>query len=106
MYLAPEAHRKGIGKKLYAALEAILYRQGYRALYAIITSGNRNSLAFHTACGYTHLADFPNCGYKFDTWHGITWMEKRLNPVETPIESPISIADIVNIDENFQIFFR
>lgn len=104
VYLAPKAHRKGIGAKLYAALEATLLRQGYRVLYAIITSENRGSLAFHRACGYRLLADFPLCGYKFDTWHGITWMEKRLNSVETPIDFPVSICDIVNNDENFQKF--
>ena len=84
----------------------MLTRQGYRVLYAIITSENRNSLAFHAACGYRHLADFENCGYKFGTWHGITWMEKRLNSVESPIEPPASIADIVNNAENFQDIFR
>ena len=106
VYLAPQAHRRGIGRKLYEALEAVLTRQGYRVLYAIITSENRNSLAFHAACGYRHLADFENCGYKFGTWHGITWMEKRLNSVESPIEPPASIADIVNNAENFQDIFR
>ena len=106
VYLAPQAHRRGIGRKLYEALEAVLTRQGYRVLYAIITSETRNSLAFHAACGYRHLADFENCGYKFGTWHGITWMEKRLNSVESPIEPPASIADIVNNAENFQDIFR
>ena len=38
IYLAPQAHGKGIGRQLYAVLEAMLKAQGYRKTYAIVTS--------------------------------------------------------------------
>jgi len=94
VYLAPEARRRGIGKALYNALEAALAAQGYYVLYAIITSDNKDSLAFHEAVGYRHLADFPACGFKHQKWHGITWMEKRLREPEGPDGKPVRFSEI------------
>ena len=90
VYLKPEARGRGIGRKLYTALEAILRQQGYRVVYAIITSENTASVAFHRKMGYKFLADFQNCGYKFGRWLGVTWMEKLLNPVENVSNFQIS----------------
>lgn len=101
IYLAPEAQGKGIGRQLYTALEEVLRRQGYQVLYAIITSENVPSLAFHEALGYHTLTFFPNCGFKFGRWLGITWMEKRLSPVEVPSNPPISWQELVKTDRNF-----
>lgn len=83
IYLCPEACGKGIGKKLYAALEQLLQRQGYRKAYAVITTANAGSVAFHRAVGYHHTATMPDCAYKMGAWHGTIWMEKDLN-MDTP----------------------
>ena len=91
IYLRPEARGKGIGKKLYAALEQLLQTQGYRKVYAIITTANEASVAFHRAAGYRHTATMPNCGYKFGTWYGTVWMEKDLNTWDTPPREPAPI---------------
>jgi len=91
IYLCPEAKGKGIGKKLYAELEKRLQQQGYKKVYAIITTANEASVAFHKAAGYRHTATFPNCGYKFGTWYGTIWMEKELNAWDVPPDEPISI---------------
>ena len=88
VYIAPQAQGRGIGRKLYAALEEILKLQGYRTLYAIITAENTNSLAFHRALGYRDLALFPDCGCKFGRWIGVWWLEKRLLSVEIPKSFP------------------
>ena len=101
IYLAPEAQRRGIGRQLYTALEQILKAQGYRLLYAIITSENQGSLDFHMAMGYRHLAHFPGCGFKHGRLLGITWMEKQLNFVESPSNPPVSWEDIVKNNKNF-----
>ena len=89
IYLCPEACGKGIGKKLYAELEQILQRQGYRKVYAIITTANKPSVAFHEAVGYRLTATMPNCGYKFGQWYGTVWMEKDLNTWDSPPRNPI-----------------
>lgn len=104
IYLAPQAQSKGIGRMLYTALEAILKWQGYKLLYAVITTDNTASIAFHKALGYEFLSDFPGCGFKLGSWHGITWMEKPLNPVDFPTRSPSPVSEIVNSDQNLQDF--
>ena len=102
VYLDPSAHRKGIGRALYRELETILSQQGYCKVYALITSENAASLAFHQAVGYTQTAVLPGCGWKFGRWHGLIWMEKLLHPVELPSNRPISASTFVknyrNID--------
>ena len=89
IYLCPQAQGKGIGKKLYAALEQLLQEQGYKKVYAIITTANEPSIAFHEAVGYRHTATMPDCGYKFGKWYGTVWMEKDLNPWDAPPRKPI-----------------
>ena len=91
IYLCPEACGKGIGRKLYADLEKLLQKQGYRKVYAIITTANDASVAFHKAVGYRHTALMPDCGYKFGKWYGTVWMEKDLNTWDNPFQEPISI---------------
>ena len=104
IYLAPEAQGKEIGKKLYEALEKILFLQGYQVLYALITEENSGSLRFHEKMGYVHRVTFPRCGYKKQRWLGLVWMEKRLNFVENPSISPTPWPDIRHCNEfNFHI---
>ena len=107
IYLREEARGRGIGRKLYGALEAILKYQGYHVLYALITSENVASLRFHEKCGYAHRAEFPDIGCKFHRWLGLFWLEKRLKSVEIPSEMPTAwgairqdvqkISDILDI---------
>ena len=101
IYLLPEAQGKGIGRKLYAALEKILLLQGYQVLYALITEENRGSVAFHEKCGYHINTIFPACGYKSGRWLGLIWMEKRLKIVESPSSSPTSWLSIWQSAERF-----
>ena len=94
IYLCPEARGRGIGKSLYAALEEILKKQGYRKVYAIITTANEASVAFHQAVGYRHTASFPDCGYKFGQWYGTVWLEKDLNTWPAPPQPPIPVTEL------------
>ena len=102
IYLAPEAQGRGIGRKLYEALEAILTEQGYRKTYAIITSDNPGSLRFHEQAGFRFLAEFPDCGIKFNKLYSVVWMEKTLNSGEIPQDFPKPVGQNVNVDRFFQ----
>ena len=94
IYLRDDAKGRGIGTKLYDALEAILLWQGYHVLYALITEENTGSVAFHADRGYEKRAFFPECGLKFSRWLGVFWMEKRLKTVEIPTNFPVSWLSI------------
>lgn len=98
IYLAPGAQGRGIGRKLYAALEALMEYQGYRVLYAIITEENSGSLAFHKALGYREAGVFSHCGLKFDRWLSVIWMEKQLNSVGIPSKTPVPYGSFVESD--------
>ena len=101
IYLAPEAQGRGIGRKLYAVLEALLRLQGYTKVYALVTSANRPSVDFHLAVGYTLTATLPDCGFKLGRWHGLHWLEKPLNFVDMPTHMPVSVRLIVDFDRKF-----
>ena len=88
VYLRKEAQGQGIGKELYSVLEKILEIQGYQVLYALITAENQTSIRFHEKCGYAFRIHFPACGFKFNRWLGLIWMEKRLKTVEIPSKTP------------------
>lgn len=90
IYLRQDVRGRGIGKKLYAALEALLSQMGYQVSFAIITEENKASLAFHQALGYEKCAEMVKCGLKFGRWLDVHWLEKRLNPVEIPSNFPIA----------------
>lgn len=102
VYLCPEGQGRGIGRRLYEVLEYLLQQQGYRKVYAIVTSENEGSLAFHKAVGYTFVAHMPQIGIKFDRLLGITWLEKCLKTGDLPSKFPEPIGAVVNIDRNFQ----
>lgn len=79
IYLTPAARGRGIGAKLYAALEELLQLQGYRVLLALITGENTASLRFHEKCGYTIAGELRAVGYKFGRWLSVFWMEKTMD---------------------------
>ena len=91
IYLRQDVRGKGLGKRLYQALEEISRAQHVQSLYACIAYPDAddahlsgNSVAFHTHLGYTTVGRFPHCGYKFGTWYNMTWMEKTLGDHAVP----------------------
>ena len=83
IYLAQDARRCGMGRRLYAAMEERLRDMGVLNLYACITCPDRedeyvtrNSMEFHSHLGFRQVAEFRSCGYKFGRWYNMVWMEK------------------------------
>ncbi len=95
IYLHESVHGKGIGRQLYAVLEDILTRQGYRVAYALITTENTGSVAFHEKLGYTYHSTFENCGYKMGRWLGVIWLQKWLNPLGQPAAFPKKWTEVI-----------
>lgn len=83
IYLAPDARKRGMGRKLYEALEEALSDMGICNLYACIGYPEQedeylttNSADFHAYLGYEKVGEFHQCGYKFGRWYNMIWMEK------------------------------
>lgn len=78
IYLSPDHLGKGYGSKLLKELLAQSKAFGFKQMVAIITMGTDASIALHKKYGFKILGEFPDLGYKFDRWHGIIHMQKKL----------------------------
>lgn len=78
IYVDENYHHQGIGKKLYDKLIQLLKEMNYQILYACITYPNDKSIAFHKQYGFKQIAYFEKCGYKFNQWADMVWLEKRI----------------------------
>lgn len=94
IYLKHGHLHKGLGSKLYAALESILTAQNICNVCACITFPGEGSIQFHEALGYKTVAHFTASGYKFNKWHDMVWMEKFLCPHALPPASFIPISQL------------
>lgn len=70
---------------LYEALEKELKDRGILNLYACIGDPltedeylTKNSERFHRHMGYRKVGEFHKCGYKFNRWYNMIWMEKMI----------------------------
>lgn len=86
VYVSLDARGKGVGSKLYDALEDLLDQMGYVHFLACISLPNEASLALHRKRGYQQVAHFPKIGYKFNRWHDIVWLQKSLDKEARPIK--------------------
>src|ERR1700688_3377539 len=63
LYIAPEFHRKGIGRLLLTRLVAESEVRGFRQMIAVIgDSANTASVAVHTAVGFRLIGNFQSIG--------------------------------------------
>lgn len=83
VYVNKDTRSKGIGGRLYAALEQILKMQNIINLNACIAYSEEedkflthSSPDFHAHLGYRYAGRFIKCAYKFNRWYDMIWMEK------------------------------
>lgn len=85
IYLDINKHGRGYGRILYTELEKSLRKQGILNANACIayarednTKLDNTSMYFHEKMGYSLVGTFHNCGYKFNQFYDMIWMEKML----------------------------
>jgi phosphinothricin acetyltransferase len=79
IYLAPDAHRRGLGRALLAELAAQAQAAGVRKLIAVIgDSANAGSIGVHRSVGFEQVGVLKSCGWKFERWLDVVLMEKTL----------------------------
>ena len=83
VYVSNQMKKAGIGGQLYQELEEALKAMGILNLYACIGYPEvedeyltRNSVEFHGHLGFRMVGRFHKCGYKFNRWYDMVWMEK------------------------------
>lgn len=100
VYIDKDYHRKGIARELYSKLFEILKVMNVKSLYACLTYPNFKSEEFHKSLGFETVGNLHHCGYKFDKWLDIIYMEKSLGDYNK-IDGIVLFCDISNacIDE-------
>lgn len=95
IYVAQGFRRAGVGRALYAALERELGHMGILNLYACIGYPTQedeyltlDSVRFHERMGYATCGHFARCGYKFERWYDMVWMEKHIGPHAADQQAP------------------
>lgn len=101
IYLKQDCKGKGIGTKLYQRLEEILKLMGFTNMCACITYTDiedaylqNQSMQFHKKYGFTLVGQFHNCGYKFNRWYHMIWMEKMINAHNENMACVLNIQDV------------
>lgn len=85
IYVDRNRKKMNIGRGLYEALEQVLKAQNILNLNACIACPveedeylTKDSIKFHEHLGYRLVGEFRQCGYKFDRWYNMVWMEKHI----------------------------
>lgn len=101
IYLDQEKRGKGYGALLYKSLEFALKMQGILNLNACIAYPpkedeylTRGSVRFHKHMGFSKAGHFHKCGYKFDRWYDMVWMEKSIGSHKHGQPAPRAFPDV------------
>ena len=102
IYIDEGCRNKGIGKRLYAAIEEISVAQNVINLYACIGYPEvedehltMNSVDFHEHLGYKTVGRFEKCGRKFDTWYDMVWMEKMIGEHDEDVKMFVPFPELI-----------
>lgn len=107
VYTRVDKKKTGIGRELYEALERVLSLQNILNLNACIGYPeiedeylSKNSVQFHEHLGYRFVGEFTKCGYKFNRWYNVVWMEKHLGEHS---KTPLTVRCFDQIREELAI---
>ncbi len=79
VYVAPEAHRRGVGRALMDALIAAATAKGFRQMIAVIgDSAQAPSIELHRAAGFRMIGAIRSVGYKHGRWLDTVLMQRPL----------------------------
>jgi phosphinothricin acetyltransferase len=79
IYVAPDWHRRGVGRTLLAALIATCTERGFRQMIAVIgDSGQQASIRLHRDLGFTLSGTVRAVGFKHGRWLDTVLMQRPL----------------------------
>ena len=82
VYIAPDNHRRGVGRALLAALIEACDACGFRQMIAVIGDSSRQaaSIGLHQALGFRHVGVLEDVGFKHGRWLDSVLMQRTLGP--------------------------
>ena len=79
VYIHPDAHRQGIGRRLLSELIAQAEARGFRQMIAVIgDSAQTSSIELHRLLGFAPVGRFANIGFKHGRWLDSILMQRAL----------------------------
>lgn len=105
IYVAAEARRAGVARRLYSALLDALALQGFRTAVGGITLPNAPSVALHEQLGFSPAGVVPRAGWKLGAWHGVGFWTRELGVAEDPPAPVRSVAEL-EADTRFEALLR
>jgi L-amino acid N-acyltransferase YncA len=90
IYVAPQLHRQGIGRRLLERLIADSEVCGFRQMLAVIgDTANTASVSVHAACGFRLTGTFQSIGYKHGRWLDTVLMQRALGSGDGTTPDPL-----------------
>jgi L-amino acid N-acyltransferase YncA len=87
VYVAADAHGRGIGRRLYAALLEELTARGYAEAIGLVSAGNEGSERLHASLGFRRAGTLERVGHKFGRWIDVgLWQRRLADPGDPPAE--------------------
>ena len=89
IYVAPDAHRRGIGRALLARLIEDADARGFRQMIAVIGDSQQvPSIELHRALGFSLIGTLVAVGFKHGRWLDTVLMQRALGPGD--IDRPLT----------------
>jgi L-amino acid N-acyltransferase len=75
VYVARDAHRRGVGKRLVETVHEAAAARRLRALIAVVDAGNAASVGLFQSLGYTQSGRLDQVGYKYGEWRSELFLQ-------------------------------
>ena len=86
VYVARDAWRRGIGRRLLTGLIERAEAQDLHTLIAGIDAENAASIALHRELGFVRAGTIRDAGFKFGRWLDLVFYQRMLNTPESPVD--------------------
>jgi L-amino acid N-acyltransferase YncA len=95
IYLAADAHGRGLGRGLLVALLSLLERQGYVSAIGAVGLPNDASVRLHDALGFVHAGTYRGTGFKLGEWIDVGLWQKELSQRTASPAEPLPYHDLI-----------
>lgn len=104
VYLDAAVISKGLGKRLYNGLIALLRLQNVQNVFGLIVGSNERSLAFHERLGFQRVGLYRNMGYKLGEWHSVSVYQLPIGGYPNPPQPllPLPRLDAAGVEAILQ----
>ena len=88
VYVAQDAHGRGLGHALLSALIHLLTEQGFVTAIAAIALPNPVSIALHERLGFVPAGTYRGVGFKLEQWTDVSLWQRDLAPRSASPKQP------------------